>query len=39
MYFLMNKDVIVANLDMRNNKWVLSCQNSKLPVGKFEING
>ena len=38
MYLLMNKDVIVANLGKRNNKWVLSHQNSEFPIGKFEIN-
>lgn len=38
MYYLMNKDVIVASFTKENNRWNLLQQNSKLPLGRFEIN-
>lgn len=38
MFYLMNKDTIVASLEKKNNKWNLIHQNAELPLGKFEIN-
>ena len=38
MYDLMNKDVFVASFDKENNRWHLLQQNSRLPLGRFEIN-
>ncbi|MCM1468328.1 MAG: hypothetical protein NC086_09280 [Alistipes sp.] len=38
MYYLMNKDVIVASFYKENGRWKLSQPNSQLPLGKFEIN-
>lgn len=38
MYDLMNKDMIAASFDKKNNNWILLQQNSRLPLGRFEIN-
>ncbi|MCM1543651.1 MAG: hypothetical protein NC121_20695 [Blautia sp.] len=38
MFYLMNKDTIVASFEKKNNKWNLIHQNAELPLGKFEIN-
>lgn len=38
MFYLMNKDTIVASLEKKNNKWNLIHQNAELPLGRFEIN-
>lgn len=38
MYYIMNKDVTVAAFDKRNHRWSLLHKDSKLPIGKFEIN-
>ena len=39
MYYLMNKDIIVASFDKKNGRWNLLQQNAELPLGRFEING
>lgn len=39
MYDLMNKDTIAASFHKKNNRWNLSKQYTRLPLGKFEING
>lgn len=39
MMYLMNKDVVVASFDKRNNKWILLQQSAELPLGRFELNG
>lgn len=39
MYYLMNKDVVAAAFYKEANRWKLFQQNTKLPLGKFEING
>lgn len=39
MFYLMNKDMMVASFDKKNNKWQLMRQNAELPLGRFEING
>ena len=38
MFYLMNKDMIAASFDKKNNKWNLVQQNTELPLGRFEIN-
>ena len=32
MYDLMNKDMIAASFDKKNNNWILLQQNSRLPL-------
>lgn len=38
MFYLMNKDVIVAVFEKENGKWKLLRQNAELPLGRFELN-
>lgn len=38
MFYLMNKNVIAATFDKKNDKWTLLHQNTELPLGKFELN-
>lgn len=38
MFYLMNKDIIVADFDKKKDKWNLSHQYAELPLGKFEVN-
>lgn len=38
MMYLMNKDVVVAPFDKKNNRWNLLQQRAELPLGNFELN-
>lgn len=38
MYYLMNKDVIVASVTNENGIWKVLHQKDVLPIGNFEIN-
>lgn len=38
MYYLMNKDTVVAYIVKQDDKWTLTQQFSELPIGNFEIN-
>lgn len=39
MFYLMNKDVVVASFDKKNSKWSLLQQNAEFPFGRFELSG
>ncbi len=38
MYYLMNKDVLVASFAKENHRWNLVQQHARLPLGRFEIH-